>query len=36
MGSVDVALDADDLRWIDDQIGRASGDRYPDMATVDR
>ncbi len=36
LGSLDVSLDADDLAWIDEQIGAATGDRYPNMSTVNR
>jgi aryl-alcohol dehydrogenase-like predicted oxidoreductase len=36
LGSLDVSLDADDLAWIDEQIGAAIGDRYPNMSTVNR
>ncbi|MDQ6796595.1 MAG: aldo/keto reductase [Actinomycetota bacterium] len=31
-----VTLDADDLAWVDANIGQPSGDRYADMGTVDR
>ena len=31
-----VTLDADDMAWIDANVGTASGDRYQDMGTVDR
>jgi aryl-alcohol dehydrogenase-like predicted oxidoreductase len=31
-----VTLDADDLAWIDANIGAAAGDRYGDMRTVNR
>ncbi len=36
VAALDVTLDADDLAWIDANIGEASGDRYADMGTVDR
>jgi len=34
--AAEVVLDADDLAWIDANIGQASGDRYADMSTVNR
>ncbi|MBW3611946.1 MAG: aldo/keto reductase [Actinobacteria bacterium] len=36
MAAVTVALDVEDLAWIDANIGEASGDRYADMGTVNR
>ncbi len=36
VAAVTVALDVDDLAWIDANIGEASGDRYADMGTVNR
>jgi aryl-alcohol dehydrogenase-like predicted oxidoreductase len=36
VAAAEVVLDADDLAWIDANIGQASGDRYADMGTVDR
>ncbi len=36
LASVDVALDDEDLAWIDAHIGEAAGDRYADMGTVNR
>jgi len=36
VAAADVALDSDDLAWIDANIGPASGDRYADMGTVNR
>jgi aryl-alcohol dehydrogenase-like predicted oxidoreductase len=35
VAAADVVLDADDLAWLAD-IGTASGDRYPDMSSVNR
>jgi aryl-alcohol dehydrogenase-like predicted oxidoreductase len=35
VAALDVELDAEDLAWLAD-IGTASGDRYPDMSTVNR
>ncbi len=34
--AADVTLDADDLAWVDANIGEPSGDRYADMGTVNR
>jgi len=31
-----VSLDADDLAWLDTNVGAPSGDRYADMGTVNR
>ncbi len=36
VAAVDVTLDADDLAWLDANIGPAQGDRYADMGTVNR
>ena len=36
LAAVDVKLDADDLAWVDANIGAATGDRYADMTTVNR
>ena len=36
LAAAEVVLDADDLAWIDANIGPASGDRYRDMSMVDR
>ena len=36
LAATEVVLDADDLAWIDANIGEAAGDRYADMGTVDR
>jgi len=36
LAAVDVKLDADDLAWVDANIGAATGDRYGDMTTVNR
>jgi aryl-alcohol dehydrogenase-like predicted oxidoreductase len=36
VAAAEVTLDADDLAWIDANIGPASGDRYADMGTVNR
>jgi len=36
LAAVDVTLDADDLAWVDANIGEAAGDRYADMGTVNR
>ena len=34
--AADLTLDADDLAWLQANIGPASGDRYADMGTVNR
>jgi aryl-alcohol dehydrogenase-like predicted oxidoreductase len=34
--AADVTLDADDLAWLDANVGAAAGDRYPDMSQVNR
>ena len=36
LAAAEVALEADDLAWIDANIGEAVGDRYADMRTVER
>jgi aryl-alcohol dehydrogenase-like predicted oxidoreductase len=36
LAALEVSLDADDLAWIEANIGEASGDRYADMGTVNR
>ena len=36
VAAADVTLDADDLAWLDANVGPASGDRYFDMGTVNR
>jgi len=36
VAAADVTLDADDLAWVDANIGEPSGDRYADMRTVNR
>ena len=36
LAALDVELDEEDLAWVDDNIGEASGDRYADMGTVNR
>ncbi|MCU1343924.1 MAG: aldo/keto reductase, partial [Acidimicrobiia bacterium] len=34
LAAVDVSLTAEDLAWIDNNIGQAAGDRYGDMSAV--
>ncbi len=36
LAAAEVELDADDLAWLDENIGEAAGDRYADMGTVNR
>jgi aryl-alcohol dehydrogenase-like predicted oxidoreductase len=36
VAAADVDLDAEDLAWLDANVGRPSGDRYADMGTVNR
>ena len=36
LGAADVIIDADDLTWLDANVGAAAGDRYPDMSPVNR
>jgi aryl-alcohol dehydrogenase-like predicted oxidoreductase len=36
LAALEVSLDADDLAWIEANVGEASGDRYADMGTVNR
>jgi aryl-alcohol dehydrogenase-like predicted oxidoreductase len=36
LAATDVHLDADDLAWVDANIGQPVGDRYLDMGTVNR
>ncbi|HVF14788.1 MAG TPA: aldo/keto reductase, partial [Acidimicrobiales bacterium] len=36
VAAAEVALDADDLAWLDANVGPPSGDRYADMGTVNR
>jgi aryl-alcohol dehydrogenase-like predicted oxidoreductase len=36
VAAADVTLDADDLAWLDANVGTAAGDRYPDMSVVNR
>jgi aryl-alcohol dehydrogenase-like predicted oxidoreductase len=36
LGALEVVLEADDLAWVDANIGEATGDRYADMGTVNR
>jgi aryl-alcohol dehydrogenase-like predicted oxidoreductase len=36
VAAADVDLDADDLAWLDANVGPASGDRYADMGVVNR
>jgi len=36
VAAADVTMDADDMAWIDANIGPASGARYADMGTVNR
>jgi len=36
LDAAEVTLDADDLAWVDANIGQATGDRYADMGTVNR
>ena len=36
VAAADVVLDADDLAWLDANVGPASGERYADMGTVNR
>jgi len=36
VAAADVTLDADDLAWVDANIGEPTGDRYADMGTVNR
>jgi len=36
LAAADVELTADDLAWLDENVGRPAGDRYADMSTVNR
>jgi aryl-alcohol dehydrogenase-like predicted oxidoreductase len=36
LAALDVTLDADDLAWVDANVGEPAGDRYADMRTVNR
>ena len=36
VAAADVVLDADDLAWLDANVGPPSGERYADMGTVNR
>ncbi len=36
LAAADITLDADDLAWLDANVGAAAGDRYPDMTQVNR
>jgi len=36
VAAAEVTLDTDDLAWIDANVGRARGDRYANMGTVNR
>jgi aryl-alcohol dehydrogenase-like predicted oxidoreductase len=36
LAALDVSLDADDLAWVDANVGEPAGDRYADMRTVNR
>jgi aryl-alcohol dehydrogenase-like predicted oxidoreductase len=36
VAAAQVTLDADDLAWLEANVGPASGDRYADMGTVNR
>lgn len=36
LSAASVALDSDDLSWIDEHIGAPVGDRYANMGTVNR
>jgi aryl-alcohol dehydrogenase-like predicted oxidoreductase len=36
LASLEVTLDAEDLAWIDEKIGAATGDRYPNMSSINR
>jgi aryl-alcohol dehydrogenase-like predicted oxidoreductase len=36
LASLEVTLDVEDLAWIDEKIGAATGDRYPNMSSVNR
>ncbi len=36
VAAADVSLDADDLAWLDANVGPPSGDRYADMSAVNR
>ena len=38
VAAIEIELDADDLRWLDEAIprGATAGQRYPDMSTVNR
>jgi aryl-alcohol dehydrogenase-like predicted oxidoreductase len=36
VAAADVTLDADELSWLDSNVGAAAGDRYPDMSPVNR
>jgi len=36
LAALDVRLDADDLAWVDANVGEPAGDRYLDMRTVNR
>jgi aryl-alcohol dehydrogenase-like predicted oxidoreductase len=36
VAAADIELSADDLAWLDANIGTAAGDRYPDMTNIGR
>ncbi len=36
LAAADVELSGDELAWINEHVGRAAGDRYADMGTVNR
>jgi aryl-alcohol dehydrogenase-like predicted oxidoreductase len=36
LGAANVEFTADDIAWLDDNVGRPAGDRYADMSTVNR
>ncbi len=36
LAAVDVKLTAEDIAWLDDNVGEPAGDRYADMGTVNR
>jgi aryl-alcohol dehydrogenase-like predicted oxidoreductase len=36
LAAADVALTAEDIAWLDQNVGQPSGDRYSDMTTVNR
>ncbi len=36
LGAADVKLTAQDIAWLDENVGQPAGDRYADMGTVNR